>query len=97
MRESTIEKYLVRRAIQSGAQVRKVRWIGRRGAPDRLILWPKSELSQGFSDWIELKSTAGQLSPAQVREHHILRMSGQSVLTLCSKLGVDWYIGVRRP
>lgn len=42
MRESQIEKYLVVRVKALGGEVRKVQWIGRRGAPDRLVMLPTS-------------------------------------------------------
>lgn len=35
-----MEAYLVRRVKNLGGEVRKLRWIGRRGAPDRLVLVP---------------------------------------------------------
>lgn len=40
MRESAIEKHLVKRVEELGGEVRKVKWIGRRGAPDRLVMLP---------------------------------------------------------
>ncbi len=40
MRESEIESYLVERVKALGGEVRKVKWIGRRGAPDRLVMLP---------------------------------------------------------
>ena len=40
MRESQIEKHLVKRVKELGGEVRKVQWIGRRGAPDRLVMLP---------------------------------------------------------
>lgn len=40
MRESKIEAYLVKRVKALGGEVRKVQWIGRRGAPDRLVMLP---------------------------------------------------------
>lgn len=40
MRESEIEAHLVKRVKAEGGEVRKVQWIGRRGAPDRLVLLP---------------------------------------------------------
>ncbi|MBA4315591.1 MAG: hypothetical protein C0422_09750 [Alcaligenaceae bacterium] len=44
MRESQIEKYLVKRVKELGGEVRKVQWIGRRGAPDRLVMLPSFRL-----------------------------------------------------
>lgn len=40
MRERDIEQYLVKRVKAMGGEVRKVKWIGRRGAPDRLVMLP---------------------------------------------------------
>lgn len=40
MRESDIEKYLVKRVKELGGEVRKVKWVGRQGAPDRLVMLP---------------------------------------------------------
>lgn len=40
MRESDIEDHLVKRVKAMGGEVRKVQWIGRRGAPDRLVMLP---------------------------------------------------------
>lgn len=40
LRESDIEKHLVKRVKALGGEVRKVQWIGRRGAPDRLVMMP---------------------------------------------------------
>jgi len=42
MRESQIEAHLVKRVKQLGGEVRKVKWIGRRGAPDRLVMLPET-------------------------------------------------------
>lgn len=40
MRESQIEAYLAKRVKELGGEVRKVQWIGRRSAPDRLVMLP---------------------------------------------------------
>jgi hypothetical protein len=40
LRERDIERRLVERVKQLGGEVRKVSWIGRRGAPDRLAMLP---------------------------------------------------------
>jgi len=54
IRERDIETYLVKRAKAMGGEVRKVQWIGRRGAPDRLCMLPEvvpnpSEYGGGFA------------------------------------------------
>lgn len=66
MRESTVEAYLVRRVKELGGEVRKVKWIGRIGAPDRLVMVPfkttdcpqYGAVSRGESRtiWVELKA-----------------------------------------
>ena len=44
MRERDIERHLVRRVKEIGGEVRKVQWVGRRGAPDRLVMMPSRKL-----------------------------------------------------
>jgi hypothetical protein len=39
-KESQIEHRLVQRVKELGGEVRKVKWIGRAGAPDRLVMLP---------------------------------------------------------
>ena len=73
MRESTIEKYLATRVTAAGGEVRKVRWIGRNGAPDRLVMLPDRTL------WVELKATGKKPTGAQLREHERMRRMGQQV------------------
>lgn len=45
-RESTIEDYLVEQAEKHGAEVRKVTWIGRNKAPDRVLMLPERSPDQ---------------------------------------------------
>jgi hypothetical protein len=40
MRESAIEACLVKRVKHLGGEIRKVQWIGRKNAPDRLVCLP---------------------------------------------------------
>ena len=86
-RESEIEKYLVRRAKELGGEVRKVQWIGRRGAPDRLVMLPSKVVQDGgnvfiydgATIWIELKAPGEKTKPHQAREHERMRAMGQRV------------------
>lgn len=43
LRESDIEKYMVKQVKAAGGEVRKVQWIGRSGAPDRVIMQDADE------------------------------------------------------
>ena len=90
VREATIESYLVRRTKAHGGEVRKVKWTGRRNAPDRLVLAP------GVVVLVELKKPglkagfpAGAHERAQHREHERLRRFGMRVEVVDSYVGVD--------
>lgn len=83
MRERDIEKYLVERVKAIGGEVRKVKWIGRRGAPDRLVMLPGKTL------WVELKAPGEKAKPHQVREHERMRRTGQRVEVVDSFERVD--------
>ena len=87
MRESEIEKYLVKRVKELGGEVRKVKWIGRRGAPDRLVMLPNYWLHRVL--WVELKATGKVPEPHQYREHKRLAAMGQRVVVIDSIEGVD--------
>lgn len=86
MRERDIERYLVERVKQLGGEVRKVKWIGRRGAPDRLVMMPL--IAFGVI-WIELKAPGKKPEPHQLREHRRMRRMGQRVEVIDSMGGVD--------
>lgn len=90
MRESDIEQHLVERVRSLGGEVRKVKWIGRNGAPDRLVMLPDRTI------WIELKAPGlAALFPhtpherQQHREHERMRKMGQRVVVLDSFHGID--------
>ena len=83
MRESDVERYLVRRTKEAGGEIRKVRWVGRRGAPDRLVMLP------GVTIWVELKRPGGVTQPHQEREHGKLKKMGQQVVVIDSKQAID--------
>jgi hypothetical protein len=100
MRESTIEKYLVMRVKAMGGEVRKVQWIGRRGAPDRLVMLPAmTDFSAPIvyhyprTIWVELKATGQEAEPHQAREHYRMRDLGQHVVVIDSLAGVDGVLG----
>lgn len=76
MREREVESHLVKRVKALGGEVRKVQWIGRRGAPDRVVMLPSGSV------WIELKAPGEKAKPHQQREHDRMRAMGQIVLVL---------------
>ena len=91
MKERDIEAHLVRRVRELGGEVRKVQWIGRRGAPDRVVMLPPGIVvypgpEYGYTIWVELKNPKTILTfPAnpherqQAREHERMRAMGQRV------------------
>jgi hypothetical protein len=83
MREKDVEDYLVKRAQAMGGEVRKVKWIGRRGAPDRFVMLP------GRSIWVELKAPNKLPAAHQLREHERMRAMGQSVCVVDSLSKVE--------
>ncbi len=102
MRESVIEAYLVKRVKEVGGECRKLKWIGRNGAPDRLVMLPSvvSPLTGWVSNqpsiWVELKAEGlAALFPhtpherQQAREHARMRDMGQHVVVIDSFAGVD--------
>lgn len=84
MRERAIEAYLVARAKELGGEVRKIKWIGRRGAPDRLV-W----FADGREIWVELKASGTPPEPHQAREHERMRRMGRRVEVVDSFARVD--------
>lgn len=93
MRESEIENYLVAKVKEKGGEVRKVKWIGRNGAPDRLVMLKGIH---NHTVWVELKAEGlAALFPhtpherQQHREHERMRAMGQRIVVIDSYAGVD--------
>jgi len=80
MRESQIEAYLAKRVKELGGEVRKVEWVGRRSAPDRLVMLPPEVSMHDCSGmaiqqeverscWVEVKNPETiKTFPADARE-----------------------------
>ncbi len=88
MRESEIENYLVDRVEQLRGEIRKVKWIGRRGAPDRLVwipAWTAPKMP-------ELKRPGKDLEEHQKREHKRLKRMGIACCKLDSIEAVDRFL-----
>lgn len=98
MRESEVEKYLVKVVESMGGECRKVKWIGRRGAPDRVVMLPLKGPSIYVGDtiwyvgdtiWIELKAPGKKPTKTQLREHARMRKLGQQFYVLDSIGAID--------
>ncbi|MFW1971053.1 VRR-NUC domain-containing protein [Acinetobacter bereziniae] len=87
MRESTIETYLVQRVKALGGEVRKVKWIGRNSAPDRIVMLPEN------SFWAELKAPGEKPTKAQSREHERMRKMGQRIEIIDSLERIEELLG----
>lgn len=77
MLESNVEEKAIKRAKEKGFLVRKVQWIGRRGAPDRLF---SRDDTGPFL--VELKAPGKPLQPHQEREIARLRAAGFRVYVI---------------
>lgn len=94
MRERDIERYLVKRVKTSGGEVRKVQWVGRAGAPDRLVMLPEKhwtliDHAVVGTVWVELKAPGVKPEAHQLREHERMRAVGQRVVVIDSFEAVD--------
>lgn len=83
MKEREISAYLNARVKELGGEIRRVRWLGRNNAPDKVILLP------GVSAWVEEKATGKDAEAAQKREHHRLARAGMRVRVIASEEDVD--------
>jgi hypothetical protein len=84
MLERDIEDYLVKRVKAMGGEVRKVQWVGRNSAPDRVVMLPLQfkpmqplapgemvfdECVAAATIWVELKNPKTIVTfPADARE-----------------------------
>lgn len=82
--ERYIENYLIGVVTTRGGAVRKVQWIGRRGAPDRVVMLPGGKIL-----FVELKKPGEPPTEQQLIEHDNLRKLGQLVYVADSIEGVD--------
>lgn len=79
--EKKLEKLLIKLAAEHGWLQRKVKWIGRNGAPDRVLMRDRPN-GQLQIIWIELKTTDERPTVQQAKEHQRMRDAGQYVLVI---------------
>lgn len=100
--EGKIEDYFVEQCEANGALVRKLAYVGRRGASDRMVVWPERYMKDDWMpspfeiDFVELKAPGQKPDPHQEREHERLRALGCNVFVIDSKEAVDRYIAKRK-
>lgn len=85
MLEREVEKYFVAQVKKAGGEQRKLRWIGRRGAPDRFVGLNGVHL-------VELKRPGKDARQEQIREHNRLRKKGVKIWVIDTKEGVDSFL-----
>lgn len=87
MRESEIEKYLVRMVQKNNGLAPK--WVapGQRGVPDRIVILPN-----GKTVFVEMKAPGGALAPLQLKWARTLIQMGHSCYVIDTKDGVDRFI-----
>lgn len=94
--EAKVEAYLVAQVEARGALTRKLKWIGRRGAADRLVVWQVlSENTLYYEaqvDFVEVKRLGEVPEDLQEREINRLRAMGCAVFVLDSREAVDAYV-----
>lgn len=89
MRESAVESLFVQLAEADGWEVRKLKWIGRRGTPDRILMRGPAPTAFVF---VELKAPDGRLSGPQKREQARLRAVGARVVVLWNcEMVREWF------
>lgn len=86
--ERDIELYLVQEVKNIFGEIRKIQWINRWGAPDRLVWVPKWR----FPKMAELKATGEKLEAHQKREHKRLKKMGVICVKLDSFEDVDKFL-----
>lgn len=85
VRENKKEMYLHEEITAIGGMTRK--WENQHySVPDRIVIY------KGEVWFVEIKTTAGVLSSAQVREQERLKKAGARVVTLCGKDEIDQFL-----
>ena len=84
MRESEIERYLVREVKRKGGLAMKFVSPGLRGVPDRLVIFPG-----GIHVFVELKAPGEKPSKQQQYRINQLIKLGARVWVIDTKYGVD--------
>lgn len=87
--EASVENYLRRRVKETGGRYRKLKWIGRRGAPDQLIWWTWPHVAL-----VECKAEGKHIEPGSQQEREVNRLldDGWPVYVVNCRYDVDLMI-----
>lgn len=85
--EGRVRTYLRKRAKAAGFEHRKLRWIGRAGAPDELLFWPEGPPL--IECLVEVKRFGEAPEPHQAREIARLVRAGWRVEVVDSEAACD--------
>jgi len=88
--EVSVEEYLVEQTELHGAICEKHTSPGRKGPPDRIVLWHPAII-----DFVETKTIGGVLKPWQKRDHERRRALGFRVEVVWSYQQVREYVRSR--
>ena len=87
--EVSVEDYLVEQTELHGAICEKHVSPGRKGPPDRIVMWADAALH-----FVETKAPDGVLKPWQKRDHARRRKLGFTVFVIWDKPLVDDYVAM---
>lgn len=91
--EGKIEKHLVDRVRATGGVVRKLKWLDRSGAPDRMVWWPPEHPARAADIFfVELKAPKKKPNVEQLKEHKKMRDSGLRVIVIDSEEKIDAFV-----
>lgn len=100
--EGRIEAYLKRRVKETGGEIRKLSWIGRRGAPDRMVwwnrvVWTSRQLLYATNFYpifvfVEVKRPGEKPTAQQHREHERMRSAGFEVVVVDTEESVNVFV-----
>ena len=82
--EGSVKQYLRERIKALRGEIRFVKWIGQRNAPDCLVL-----LADRQPTYVETKAPGKRPRPAQVREFNRLRRLNCNVIVCATKEAID--------
>lgn len=92
MKERDIRAELKRRVEARGGEIRALSWLGRRHAPDVLVLIPRGAVISGGHFFVETKRPGKRTTAAQAREHERLASFGIGVTVITTIEELDKFL-----